>query len=61
MEFDEEEIKQYMMKGELQMIDISLELLKNAYKSKLITEPMLRLALDRNEISLREYVKIINQ
>ena len=35
--------------------------LGNAYIAGRIDENMLRLALDRNEITLLEYVKIINQ
>ena len=56
-----DDLEREMIKQPLQIYSEELELFKNAYNRGLVSEPMLRNALDRNEITLKEYVKILNK
>jgi hypothetical protein len=47
--------------GPLKIWDENLEILKAGFKNKQINEHQLRNSLDRGEITLCEYLKIINQ
>lgn len=56
-----EDLLNFLKNQPLQFYDEKLELLKNGYKDKKFSEQQLRAALDRAEITLCEYLKIINQ
>ena len=51
----------YLYKQPIKLYDEDLENLKFGYTNKEITLNMLKTALDRGEITIHQYIKIINQ